>query len=497
MTATQATTSNATPLNQANLANLPANIETPKYDRSKLQCGIVHLGFGGFHRAHLARYTHNLMQQENASQWGICGVGLMPGDKKMADALNPQNGLYTLVEREGNDEAAVIVGSVAKVLFAGETVAELLAQIEKPETKIVSLTVTENGYCLNPDTRKLDAEHPLIKADLANPAQPRSAIGVIVESYNRRMKAGQPAFTALSCDNIQHNGNVLRSAVLALAQLRDPALAAWIEANASFPNTMVDRITPVTKPEDVQYVEQNLGVADQWPVVCESFTQWVIEDKFVAGRPAWENVGAQFVPDVEPYEVMKLRLLNASHLAIACLGDVKGYTYIDETMADPAFKKYMQMLMDNETGPTVPAVPGIDLPAYKARLIARFANPAIKDTVQRVATDAPLNTVLASINDRLKKNDSVELLALTLAGWMKRIRGGKDEAGREIQVKHPMKDTLREKAIEGGANPAPLLSLTNLFGDLGNDARLTAPLSRYLAALYEKGVAKTMEESLK
>jgi mannitol-1-phosphate/altronate dehydrogenase len=499
MTASPATQTNAIALKQSNLSSLPATIETPTYDRAKLTTGIVHLGFGGFHRAHMARYTHELMQKDFAANasWAIAGAGLMPGDKKMQDALVPQDCLYTLVEREGAQEKATVIGAANQIIFAGESSESLLAQIEKDTTKIVSLTVTENGYCLNSDTKKFDPQNPAAAADLANPTAPRTAIGIIVESYNRRMQKGGKAFTTLSCDNIQHNGYVVRDAVLAYANVRDAKLGAWIEANASFPNTMVDRITPVTKPEDLAYVQDTLGVADAWPVVCESFTQWVIEDKFVAGRPAWENVGAQFVPDVEPYEVMKLRLLNASHLAVACLGDLAGYTFIDETMANPLFKLYMQALMDHETGQTLLPVPGIDLPAYKKKLIDRFANPAIKDTVQRVATDAPLNTVLASIRDRLKANESIDLLALALAGWMKRIRGGKDETGRDIVVKHPLAAQLREKAIEGGANPAALFSMTQLFGELGNDPRCVEPTKKYLESLYAHGTLETMRQTAK
>ncbi|MCB1539011.1 MAG: mannitol dehydrogenase family protein [Rhodospirillales bacterium] len=497
MTASPAAKTKVVPLKQGNLASMPEGVEIPGYDRGKLVCGIVHLGFGGFHRAHMARYTHELMQKDFSANaaWAIAGAGLMPGDKKMQDALAPQDVLYTLVEREGTHEKASVIGSAAQIIFAGESSAELLAQIEKPSTKIVSLTVTENGYCLNPVTKKLDPNHPVVAADLTNPQTPKSAIGIIVESYNRRMQKGMKPFTALSCDNIQHNGNVLCEAVMAFAKLRDPKLAAWIEQNATFPNTMVDRITPVTKSEDIAYVEQSLGIADAWPVVCESFTQWVIEDKFVDGRPSWENVGAQFVPDVEPYEVMKLRLLNASHLAVACLGDLAGYTYIDETMANPLFKMYMRALMDRETGQTLLPVPGIDLPAYKQKLVDRFANPAIKDTVQRVATDAPLNTVLASIKDRLKKEESIDLLALALAAWLRRVRGGKDETGREIVVRHPLAVELQEKAVEGGANPAPLLAMTQLFGDLGKDPRVVEPVSKYLASIYSKGTLETMREA--
>jgi len=479
-------------LNRANLPLLRAPVHVPGYDVAAVTPGIVHLGLGGFHRAHMARYTHALMERRpDALAFGIIGAGLRPADKAMFDSLAPQDGLYTLVERSGTEEAATVVGSLAGLAYAGDDTAALLATAADPRIRIISLTVTENGYCLNRATKELDPEHPLIRRDLADPARPASAIGVVVEALRRRRDTAQPAFTALSCDNIQHNGAVLRAAVLALARLRDPALAAWIEREAAFPNTMVDRITPVTAPADIATIAERYGIADRWPVVCEAFTQWIVEDRFPAGRPAWEEVGAQFVADVAPYEAMKLRLLNASHLAVAGLGRLAGLTYIDETMREPLLRDYMAALMDRETGPTLPPVPGIDLPAYKRTLIERFANPAIKDTVERVNTDAPLNVLIDPIRARLAAGGGVELLALALAAWMRRVRG-EDEAGRPIDVLHPLATLLRERAAAGGADPAPLLAIGPLFGELGHDPRLAEPVGRWLASLYERGSRATL-----
>ena len=476
------------------LAALPPSV-VPRFDVAAVRPGIVHLGLGGFHRAHMARYTHDLMQRgADALPWGIMGAGLLPGDRRMAESLAPQDNLYTLVERSGTDETVTVVGSLAGVVFAADDSAALLHAIDQPGIRIVSLTVTENGYCLNRATKQLDFDHALIRADLAQPAQPRSAIGVIVEACRRRRDAGAAPFTALSCDNIQHNGTVLRDAVLALAQRQDPALAAWIAAEVSFPSTMVDRITPVTAAADVALLAERHGIADAWPVFCETFTQWVIEDRFVAGRPAWEAVGAQFVEDVAPYEFMKLRLLNASHLAVSGLGRLAGYRTVDEAMADPLMTRYMTALMDRETGPTLLPVPGIDLAAYKATLVARFANTAIKDTVERVNTDAPLNVLVDPIRDRLHAGAPLDLLALALAAWLRRVRG-EDEAGQPIDVRHPLAPLLREKALAGGDDPAPLLGITALFGDIGTDPRLVAPVGRWLAALYRNGSRATLAEA--
>lgn len=485
------------PLSRRTLAGIPPAIGRPAYDPAEVRPGIVHLGLGGFHRAHMARYTHALMNRDAvALGWGIIGAGLLPSDHRMRDALAPQDCLYALVERDGVRETVEIIGSLADVIFAGEDSAALLDAIEKPEIRIVSLTVTEHGYCLDPATKRLAPGHPAIAADLADSERPRSAIGILVESFRRRRDNGDRPFTALSCDNIQHNGHVLKQAVLDFAALRDPSLARWIEGEARFPSTMVDRITPVTQAGDIADLATRHGIADAWPVVSERFTQWVIEDDFADGRPDWDEVGAQFVGDVAPYEFMKLRLLNASHLAIAGLGRLIGCETIDETMRDDRIRRYMTALMDRETGPTLLPVPGIDLPAYKAELIARFANPAIRDTVERVNTDAALNYLLDPVRDRLASDEAIDLLALGVAAWMRRVRGI-DETGAAIDVRHPLAATLREKAIEGGGDPIPLLSITSLFGSLGENVRFTAAVGRHLGAIYEHGAAGALDACLR
>jgi mannitol 2-dehydrogenase len=482
-------------LSRATLAALPATIARPRFDPTKVRAGIVHLGFGGFHRAHMARYTHDLMERRvDASEWGIVGVGLLAADARVRDALAPQDALYTLVERQDGDEAATAIGSVCQVIYAGESSQAALDAIDDPAIRIVSLTVTENGYCRNAATKTLDCDHPFIVHDLAHPDRPRSAVGILVEAYRRRMAARTPAFTALTCDNIQHNGVVLRDAVLTLAGWRDPALADWIAANAPFPSTMVDRITPVTTPAQVTDFTARFDLVDRWPIFCERFRQWVIEDDFVAERPAWEEVGAQFVADVTPYEFMKLRLLNASHLAIAGLGRLMGYVYIDETIRDPSLRSYMRALMDRETGPTLPSVPGFDLDAYKTQLLERFGNVAIKDTVDRVNADAPINLLLEPIRDRLAADASVDLLTLALAAWMRRATGV-DETGNPLSVVHPMADLLRERANAGGPDPLPLLSIRKVFGDLIDHGAFVATLKEWLTSLYADGADATLSNA--
>jgi len=485
------------PLSRATLRDLDPRIAVPAYDPAAVRAGIVHLGLGGFHRAHMARYTHALMNGAgDALRWGIVGAGLLPSDRRIADALNPQDGLYTLVERQGDDEHVAVIGSIAEVIFSGEDSAALLDAIDRPEIRIVSLTVTEHGYCLNRATRRLDPAHPAVAADLADPRRPHSAIGIIAEGYRRRRAAGRATFTALTCDNIQHNGAVLKGAVLDYAALVDADLAAWIASEARFPATMVDRITPVTTAEDTADLGVRYGVADNWPIFAETFTQWVIEDDFADGRPAWEEVGAQFVGDVAPYEFMKLRLLNASHLAIAGIGRLIGYTYVHEAMQGRLLRRYMTALMARETAPTLLPVPGVDLTAYQATLIKRFANPRIADTVERVNSDAALNYLLDPVHDRLARGEGIDLLALAVAAWLRRVRGV-DETGAPIDVRHPMAALLREKAIEGGGDPRPMLNIKALFGDLGEDSAFIEPVGKWLASLYAIGAAATLAVAAK
>lgn len=481
------------PLSRQNLARLPAEVARPSYDRAALGAGIVHLGMGGFHRAHMARYTHDLMERRaDALAWGITGVGLMPADKLIHDALTRQDNLYTLVERDTGTETATIVGSVARTIFAPEQPDALRAAIDNPETRIVSLTVTEAGYCLDSGSKRLDFGHPLIAHDLASPAAPKSPVGMIVAGLRRRRDAGAAAFAVLCCDNIQHNGGVLRRAALDLAEAQDSGLARWIEDHASFPDTMVDRITPVTRPEDADWLESRFGVADASPVFSEGFRQWVIADHFVSGRPAWEEVGVQFAADITPYEHMKLRLLNASHLAIAAPGELAGYALIDEAMRDDRLAAYMAMLMDRETGPTVKPPPGIDIAAYKAGLVRRFSNPNIRDTIARVNADAPLNYLLDPLRDRIDAGLASPLLEFALAAWIFRLRG-RDDRGRPIAIKHPMSRDLQPLAER---DPVAILSLRPLFGELAGHPALQHGVARWLAGIRAHGTMATLGDAL-
>ena len=476
-------------LSRSVLKDLPTLVCRPAYDPAEVRPAIVHLGLGNFHRAHMARYMHALMEvDEGARAWGIIGAGLRPQDRSMAEALQPQDGLYTLVERDAGFENASVIASLSEVIFAGDSSAALLERATRPSTRIISLTVTENGYHLNRATKRLNLEDPLIAADLRREGSPRTAIGLIVEAMACRRAAAIQACTVLSCDNIQENGAVVKDAVLDFARARDPSLADWIAEQAHFPSTMVDRITPGTRPEDMEMLAERFGLEDAWPVFCEPFTQWIVEDSFSAGRPAWEKVGVQFVPDVRPYEAMKLRLLNASHLAVAGIGRLIGYTYVDEALRDERLARYMAALMDRETGPTLPQIPGIDLTMYKRTLIKRFLNPTVKDTLERINSDASLNMLLDPLRGRLRDGGTIDLLAFGVAAWMRRV-AGVDETGRPIKIHHPLAAVLQEHAKIGRGDPRPMLTLRELFGDLGENERLVAALQRWLTILYAEGAS--------
>ncbi len=475
--------------------NLPAGVETPGYDLGAVAPGIVHIGLGGFHRAHMARYTHDLMEYDPcACRWGIVGAGLRASDTALLDALSVQEGLYTLVERDGASETRTVIGSIVGTIDASADSDALLEAIARPATRIVSITVSEAGYCLDGPTKLLALDHPAIRADLVRPRAPRTLPGILVEGYRRRRDAGARAFTTLSCDNIAHNGRIVRAAVLAFAEASEPELAAWIAEAARFPNAMVDRITPVPTQAEIAALAAKTGVDDRAAVFAEAFRQWIIEDDFADGRPDWDHVGARFVSDVAPYEAMKLRLLNASHLAIAELGTLGGYKTVCETIADPLIRRYMIRLMDAETGPTLGPVPGIVLPRYKATLIERFANPAIRDTNQRINVDAPLNLLLDPLRDRLGASRSIDLLSLGLAAWCKRVldaakAGRGEQSGRDAEK---LQGTLD---LAGGDDPVAMLSNEAVFGSLGQDPRLRAAVRFWLISLEECGVAGTLAQA--
>ncbi|SKA08371.1 mannitol dehydrogenase family protein [Consotaella salsifontis] len=488
-----------TELNQQNLSRLPASVERPRYDRSKVKVGIVHFGVGGFHRAHQAMYLDRLMDMGEALDFGICGVGVMPADMRMRDALKKQDCLYTMVVKhpDGHYDARVI-GSIVDYLYAPDDPEAVIELMAAPTTRIVSLTVTEGGYNFHHVTGEFQLETPDIAHDLQAGATPKTFFGLIVEAVARRRARGIAPFTILSCDNIQSNGDVAKAMFTAFAKAKDADLGAFVEKEVAFPNDMVDRITPVTAKTDIEELFKRFDVEDAWPVVCEPFTQWVVEDHFPLGRPAYEKAGAQMVADVVPYELMKLRLLNASHQALTYFGYLAGYRYAHEVADDPLFAEFLMNYMTLEGTPTLRPVPGVDLADYRKTLIERFANPEVRDTLARLcaeSSDRIPKWLLPVVRENLASGGEVRRSAAVVASWA-RYAEGKDEKGEPIEVVDRLKDELMGIAQNNRKNPTAFIENREVFGDLIDDPRFVEPYKEALASLYEVGAKETVRRFL-
>lgn len=482
-------------LTNATLAALPADVARPAYDRGKVTVGIVHFGVGGFHRAHQAMYLDRLMNDGEALDWGICGVGVMPSDQRMRDALTAQDGLYTLMVKPANGQyEARVIGSVVDFLYAPDDPEAVLEVMAAPATRIVSLTITEGGYNFNQVTGEFDLDNADVAHDLAAGAVPKTVFGLVAEAVRRRRARGIPPFTVMSCDNIQGNGDVARKMFSAFARAKDAGLGAFMESEVAFPNAMVDRITPVTTRDDIAEVARRFGIDDAWPVVCEPFAQWVIEDHFPLGRPAFEKVGAQMVEDVVPYELMKLRLLNASHQALAYFGYLAGYRYAHEVAGDPLFAEFLLNYMTLEATPTLLPVPGVDLDAYRQTLIERFSNPEVRDTLARLcaeSSDRIPKFLLPVVWSQLAAGGDIARSAAVVASWA-RYAEGIDEQGQPIEVVDRLKDQLMAVAAGNSDNPTAFIENRELFGDLADEPRFVTAYLEALTSLYSVGALETV-----
>jgi len=482
-------------LNEATLSELGPTVATPTYDRSAVSTGIVHFGVGNFHRAHEAMYIDAILAR-GVSDWAICGVGVLEGDRAMRDALQAQDTLYTLVTNAPDGtKVARVIGSIHDYLYAPDDPAAVLDRLADPATRIVSLTVTEGGYSVNDTTGEFDPRDPLTLHDLEpGTALPSSVLGYITAGLARRREEGTPPFTVMTCDNIQGNGHVARTAVLGFAARKDPDLAAWIAEHVAFPNSMVDRITPVTTDETRASVLAEYGIEDRWPVRAESFAQWVLEDTFPSGRPPLEQVGVQMVDDVEPYELMKLRLLNASHQALAYPGALAGETLVHDVCRDPLFANFLLDYMRLEAIPTLRPVPGIDLDAYCQELIERFSNEAVRDTLARLAFDGSERIpkfLLPVLREQLESGGEIRRCAFVLAAWS-RFLEGRDEHGDPTPINDRRSAELLAAAQGEYAEPGSFLDYEPVFGDLGANQRLRDPFVAYRASLIERGARATM-----
>jgi len=482
-------------LNQKTLSSLSASVPTPTYDRNRVRTGVVHIGVGGFHRAHQAMYIDRLLEQGKAQEWGICGVGVLPSDRRMAEVMAAQDCVYTLVVKHADGTLdAQVVGSIVEYLFAPDAPEAVIEKMAAQSTRLVSLTVTEGGYNVSAVTGAFDETAPDVVADLQPRAVPRTTFGLVTEALVRRRQRGLAPFTIVSCDNIQGNGDVARRSFTAFAALRDPELGAWVEREVSFPSSMVDRITPMTTDEDREELRQRFGIDDGWPVVCEPFTQWVLEDRFSLGRPPLEDAGVQVVEDVEPYELMKLRLLNAGHQALAYFGYLAGYRLVHEAAQDPIFQRFLLGYMEEAT-PTLRPVPGIDLGEYRENLIARFSNPAIRDTLARLAFDGSERIpkwLLPVIRENLATSGEIRRSAAVVASWA-RYCEGVDEKGLPIEVMDRRRDSLMANAGRQREDALAFLADRELFGDLVDDERFTSPYLAALRSLHARGARATLE----
>ena len=490
-------------LHPRQLAGLPAAVLRPAYERGRLQHGIVHLGIGAFMRAHLAPATEAVLAGGD-SRWGIVGVSLRQPDTR--DALAPQEGLYTLAIRDADAhgqprQRLQVIGAVCRLIVAPEDPQQVLECIAAPATRIVSLTITEKGYCHDPATGALRFDHPDIVHDLAHPTAPRSAIGMLVLGLQRRFARGLGPLTLMSLDNLPANGHVLRAGVLRFADALDPALAGRIAAECRFPCSMVDRIVPRTTDADRAAVRQALGCEDRWPVMGEPFFDWAVEDNFAADRPDWALGGARFVAEAEPYERLKLRMVNGTHSSIAYLGAMAGWQTVDRAMAQAPLRDHIDALMRNEIEPTLSGLPGLDLARYRTELLARYANPALAHRTQQIAMDGSQKLpqrLLGTVRDRLARGLPVPRMALGIAAWLHYLRGV-DEQGEAYAVDDPRAaelTALYQRSLGRGASTEAvqtMLSFAPVFGDLAGNTTLAAALQVSVQALQSRGVLGTLE----
>ena len=484
-------------LNQKNTAQLATKIAVPKYDRSQIKTGIVHIGVGGFHRAHQAYYIHQLLEKFNAYNWGICGLGLREADRKMYNALKKQDGLYTLsVQHPNGTIENEVIGSIKEMILAVDTPDLALKKLANIHTKIVSLTITEGGYNFDAQTGNFIFDNEAVQHDLNHPEKPKTVFGYVSQALRQRKESGNKPFSILSCDNIPHNGNVAREMFLAFAKKQDLELAKWIEKEVSFPNTMVDRITPVTSEIDKTYLNNELQLNDEWPVICEPYIQWVVEDNFCNGRPPLEKVGVQFVPDVLPYEKMKIRLLNAGHSVLGITGAIHGHKTINECMNDSVFSTFMSRFMSQEATPILDPVEGINLEDYQGSVKERFANPNIKDSVSRICSESSAKLpkfLIPTIEANLKTGGSIDYGTFILAAWCYYSDKGVSEKNEPLEIIDVEKDKLHQAAKTTQDDPLVFIRQGSIFGSLIENERFTRKYTEFVGLIYaKKNIKKLM-----
>ena len=486
-----------TKLSLANLPIIAKTLQVPKYRRSDLKPGILHFGVGNFHRAHLAVYLDDLFNKSLNHDWALIGTGVMAFDDKVRAILAAQDYLTTVVEQDNEMSSAHITAAMIDFISPNDKNA-ILAKLVDPAIRIVSMTITEGGYFIDPATQKFDPSHPAIAKDGANPSDPATVFGYIVAGLKARKDIGMMPFTVMSCDNVPHNGVVTANAVIGLARLSDNVLAEWIERNVAFPNAMVDRITPATGDRERKITAEQFGVDDAWPVFCEEFKQWVVEDNFPLGRPQWEEVGVQFVKDVTPWEHMKIRILNGGHAVIAYISGLMDIHFVHDAMQNPLIKAYLKKVTDDEIRPTVDTVPGTDLAEYQKLIERRFSNRKIADTIRRLCLDGSNRQpkfIVPPIADLLKAGKSINGLAMESALWCRYCFGTTD-SGKMIEPNDPNWDVLQAKAKRAKDDPQVWLDMSDIYGDVGRHPEMKKWFAHYLNAVWENGAESVVRSYL-
>jgi len=474
-------------------------VDAPAYDRKQLTAGIIHIGVGNFHRAHQAAYIDDLigLADTYSNEWAILGAGIMSFDATKREALEKQDWITTLVERQADYISARLIGSMIGFIPVEPPNHEPLKKaLLDPAIKIVSLTLTEGGYFLDAATGIFDPKNPQIVEDAANPDSPKTVFGLIVQALKKRRDLGLDPFTVMSCDNIPHNGDVAKGVAVGLAKLFDEEMAQWMVEKVGFPNSMVDRITPMTGDAERQFVKDKLGYDDAWPVCCEPFKQWILEDDFPYGRPALERVGVQFVPDVKPYELMKIRILNGAHAALCYAAALLEVKHVHDAMDHPVISAFLDCVQRNEVIPSVPPVPDTDLFDYWELIQARFSNPMILDTIDRICFDGANRQpkfIIPPAADNLRDGRPIDGLALVSAMWCRYCQG-KAESGREFEPNDPIWDSLHDTALKAAKDPSVWLGMTNIYGGVGKNKEFAAAFSSALHAISTVGVKKAMQE---
>ncbi len=483
-------------LSVANLDQIADRVAVPSYRQADLSPGILHVGVGNFHRAHQSVYLHRLFEMGLDHDWAVVGAGVTKYDEVMRAKLRSQDWLTTVIELDPEQLSGRVTG--AMIDFFEVNPQAVIEAMSRPEIRIVSLTVTEGGYFVDAQTGGFDEAHADILADANNPDSPTTVFGIIIAALQKRKDNGVEPFTVMSCDNLPENGRMAEQAVLGLANKIDAALHSWIASNVAFPNSMVDCITPATTKREIGIVEDKFGIEDAAPVVCEPFHQWVLEDNFPAGRPALEKVGVEFVEDVAPYELMKLRILNGGHASIAYLAGLLDIHYVHDAMQHPLVAGYLDKLEYEEIIPTLVKIPGVSFDEYYKKIVERFSNEAVGDTIPRLCFDG-LNRqpkfILPVIEARLGQQQSIDGLALECALWCRYCFGTTD-SGAEIPPNDPRWDRLSAQALLAKSDPQKWLEMGDVYGPLASDRHFTEAFASALSGIWKSGTSAAIEQYL-